>query len=99
MNQKLISIIQQSPEIEETLDVCAEYGLPNYYLAGRAITQSVWNSMLGLPLLEKVKDYLLHPQERQRVAEAGRQRCLKSGYSNRERLKWMLQIACESKEK
>lgn len=57
MNQKLISIIQQSPEIEETLDVCAEYGLPNYYLAGGAITQSVWNSLLGLPLLEKVKDF------------------------------------------
>lgn len=50
-------------------------------------------------LLEKVKYYLLHPQERQRVAEAGRQRCLRSGYSYRERLKWMLQIACESKEK
>lgn len=50
-------------------------------------------------LLEKVKYYLLHPQERQRVAEAGRQRCLKSGYSNRECLRGMLQIVCESKKK
>lgn len=50
-------------------------------------------------LLEKVKYYLLHPQERQRVAEAGRQRCLKSGYSNRECLRGMLRIVCVSKEK
>ena len=50
-------------------------------------------------LLEKVKYYLSHPQERQRIAAAGRKRCLTSGYSYRERLKWMLQIVCESKEK
>jgi len=43
-------------------------------------------------LLEKAKYYLLHPQERQRVAEASRQRCLKSGYSNHERLGEMLKI-------
>ena len=40
MEEKLISIIRQSPEIEETLSVCTEYGLPNYYLAGGAITGS-----------------------------------------------------------
>jgi len=43
-------------------------------------------------LLEKVKYYLSHPQERQRIAEAGRQRCMKSGYSNHERLGEMLKI-------
>ena len=57
MEEKIISIIQQSPEIEETLSVCTEYGLPNYYLAGGAITQCIWNSLLHLPLLAKVKDF------------------------------------------
>ena len=57
MEEKLISIIQGSPEIEETLSVCAEYGLPDYYLAGGAITQCIWNNLLDLPLLEKVKDF------------------------------------------
>jgi hypothetical protein len=41
-------------------------------------------------LLEKVKYYLAHPEERRRIAAAGRERCLKSGYSNHDRIKWML---------
>lgn len=41
-------------------------------------------------LLEKVKYYLSHPQERQHIAAAGRERCLKSGYSYQDRLKEML---------
>ena len=57
MEEKIISIIRQAPEIEETLSACTEYGLPNYYLAGGAITQCIWNSLLNLPLLEKVKDF------------------------------------------
>jgi hypothetical protein len=38
-------------------------------------------------LLEKARYYLSHPEERQRVAEAGRQRCLRSGYSFLERMR------------
>lgn len=57
MEEKLISIIRQSPEIEETLSICTEYGLPNYYLAGGAITQCIWNNLLSLSLLAKVKDF------------------------------------------
>ena len=57
MKDKIISIIRQSPEIEETLSVCTEYGLPNYYLAGGAITQCIWNFILNLPLMAKVKDF------------------------------------------
>ncbi len=50
-------------------------------------------------LLEKVKYYLSHPDERRRIAEAGRERCMKSGYSYHERLKKMLRTAVEAVEK
>ena len=53
----LIAIIKQCPEIMATLIACSEYGLPNYYLAGGSITQCVWNHLLGLPLLHRVKDF------------------------------------------
>jgi hypothetical protein len=41
-------------------------------------------------LLEKVKYYLAHESERRQIAQAGRERCLRSGYSNHERLKEIL---------
>lgn len=41
-------------------------------------------------LVEKAKHYLAHPQQRQRIAAAGRRRCLESGYSHHDRLKTML---------
>jgi spore maturation protein CgeB len=41
-------------------------------------------------LLEKVRYYLAHEAERKQIARAGRERCLKSGYSNHERLKEIL---------
>jgi spore maturation protein CgeB len=43
-------------------------------------------------LYDKVKYYLSNPDERRRIAAAGRERCLKSGYSNHDRLKQMLNI-------
>jgi|LQYC01.1.fsa_nt_gi hypothetical protein len=43
-------------------------------------------------LLEKVRFYLAHPEERNRIAAAGRERCMKSGYSNQERLKAIFKI-------
>jgi spore maturation protein CgeB len=42
-------------------------------------------------LLQKVKYYLAHDAERQRIAKAGRDRCIDSGYSHRDRLKEMLE--------
>ena len=42
-------------------------------------------------LLEKALYYLEHEKERKAIAKAGRERCLKSGYSQHERLTWMLQ--------
>ncbi len=43
-------------------------------------------------LVEKVKYYLQHSALRQRIAEAGRQRCQASGYSNGDRLRSMLEM-------
>lgn len=42
-------------------------------------------------LLSKVKYYLARPQERQEIAQAGRRRCIESGYSHHDRLKLMLE--------
>jgi spore maturation protein CgeB len=42
-------------------------------------------------LIEKCRYYLVHPPERLRIAEAGRHRCLTSGYDYRSRLSTALQ--------
>lgn len=55
-------------------------------------------------LLTKVRYYLEHPQARSRIAVAGRERSLRSGYSNTERLQEMLDglsqfsMSCEATE-
>ena len=41
-------------------------------------------------LLAKVRRYLAHDEERQRIAAAGRARCLSGGYSHAERVTFML---------
>jgi spore maturation protein CgeB len=43
-------------------------------------------------LYDKVNYYLSNPDERRQIAAAGRERCLKSGYSNQDRIKQMLNI-------
>ena len=48
-------------------------------------------------LVEKVRYYLDHSEQRQRIAAAGRERCLRSGYSYQERLRWMLAKRVQSK--
>lgn len=48
-------------------------------------------------LMEKVRYYLDHPEQRKRIAAAGRERCLRSGYSYHERLRWMLETGAQSK--
>jgi len=39
-----------------------------------------------IDLIEKVKFFLVHENVRQRIAAAGRERCIKDGYSNHERI-------------
>jgi spore maturation protein CgeB len=41
-------------------------------------------------LRDKARYYLAHEAERQRIAEAGRARCLKAGYSNRAQMQIIL---------
>jgi len=48
-------------------------------------------------LLQKVSFYLNNKQQRKRIANAGRQRCLNSKYCYRDRIKNMLEITCEIK--
>ncbi len=55
--QTLKHLIQQVPELIETMTVCREVGLPNFYIAGGAITQIIWNSIESKPLLSQVKDF------------------------------------------
>ncbi|HRI59897.1 MAG TPA: glycosyltransferase [Saprospiraceae bacterium] len=38
-------------------------------------------------LLEKVRRYLVHPEETKRIAAAGRRRCIESGYDHNSRMK------------
>ncbi len=42
-------------------------------------------------LVEKVRYYLAHEDERRRIAAAGRERCLRSGYSTEHRMREMLE--------
>jgi hypothetical protein len=44
-------------------------------------------------LLDKVRYYLAHEDERKQIAAAGRERCVKSGYSNEARISKMMEIA------
>ncbi len=48
-------------------------------------------------LLRKVRYYLVHEDKRKRIAHAGRERCLKSGYSYHERIKEMFRVIYEFK--
>jgi spore maturation protein CgeB len=44
-------------------------------------------------LISKASYYLAHPEERERIAAAGLRRCVSSGYSNRDHMVRMLQMA------
>ncbi|GAJ08655.1 unnamed protein product, partial [marine sediment metagenome] len=47
-------------------------------------------------LLQKVRYYLHNEEERERIAEAGRRRCIESGYSHHDRLRYILDVVSAS---
>ncbi len=50
-------------------------------------------------MIRKVRYYLDHPEERRRLAVCGRERCLRDGYSNAERLRGALDLIMASEPK
>lgn len=46
-------------------------------------------------LIDKAKYYIAHPAQRRAIAEAGRQRCLRSGYSNQDRMLQLMKVVHE----
>ncbi len=48
-------------------------------------------------LLEKARHFLSHDEQRRTIAAAGRQRCLDSGYSHDQRMKFMLDAALKQR--
>jgi len=49
-------------------------------------------------LLEKCRHYLAHPDERRRIAEAGRRRCIESGYFELDRVREILPVLEEARQ-
>jgi spore maturation protein CgeB len=43
-------------------------------------------------LVEKCRYYLEHPEERRRIGEAGRRRCIESGYFETDRVKEVIPV-------
>jgi hypothetical protein len=50
-------------------------------------------------LIEKARFYLGHPDLRQKIARAGRERVLRSGYDYQSQMKWMMERVCEIPER
>jgi len=57
MQQRLKNLIVSVPELIETAEACKCIGLPNFYIAGGAITQLIWNHLVAREPLDKVKDF------------------------------------------
>ncbi|MEM7019453.1 MAG: nucleotidyltransferase family protein, partial [Pseudomonadota bacterium] len=53
--QKLITILNRAPDIIEAARLCSQH-CPDGYVAGGAITQTVWNDLTHQPLGAQIKD-------------------------------------------
>lgn len=51
------TLLASSPLILEALDVLAELDLPDWYLGGGCITQTIWNAISGYEALEHILDF------------------------------------------
>ena len=54
--KELTDIILQSPTLVKILHRAAEFGLPNWHIAGGCIAQTVWNHKHGYELTEHITD-------------------------------------------
>lgn len=45
-------------------------------------------------LIQKIRYYLNNPEQRKQIAAAGRERCLRDGYSNQERIRKIIEDVC-----
>ena len=52
----LWEIIQQNEIVYEVLSQAPSLGLPNSYVGAGCITQTVWNALCGIPLMNNIKD-------------------------------------------
>lgn len=56
LQKQLEEILYASPLFQILFEKASEIDLPNWYIAGGCITQSIWNSKLGLDPLHGLKD-------------------------------------------
>lgn len=54
--ERFLSLIQNSFWITDVLNACCSRGITDYYVAGGAVTQVVWNQLVGRPVHDQVKD-------------------------------------------
>lgn len=54
--QELVKILKASPLFQNILDVADRVPLKNWYIAGGAVTQTVWNWRMGFEPLHGLKD-------------------------------------------
>ncbi len=57
MQQKLLDMLLKNKSILTVLDCAEEIGLPDWYLVGGSIPQTVWNTLCGLPVDYGINDY------------------------------------------
>lgn len=82
--KQLHNILHASPLFQILFAQADEIDLPNWYVAGGCVTQSIWNSLLGLDPLHGLKDVDLvyfHSNE-SKTAEENVQKKIKSLFKN-----------------
>lgn len=57
LEDQLEQWIRNTPELMETAQACLAVRLPDYFIAGGAITQLIWNSLCGESPLHNIKDF------------------------------------------
>jgi hypothetical protein len=56
LEMRLLSLVQNSSWIADVLGACSSLSIKDYYVAGGAVTQIVWNQLVGRPVHDQVKD-------------------------------------------